>query len=505
MGGDPIGLPGKRGIRRLRPVSEAKLTAGDRRVLTRGRKRATAPAAAGAIALVLALALGASVQAATYNVNKRGDHTPNNCTPADCTLREAILTANMTLGIADRVVLPSRKPYKLAIPGDDDGGQIGDLDIGNDRLTLVHPGKGRATVDADGVGRVFDVYSAATFKQLVITGGAEDYGGGIDVSPPGNATVTDSVVKDNHATIVGGGISTKAGAPLRVVHSRILGNRVDGYGGGVYAHDTLTMIGSLVAGNRTDLSGPGGLGGWGGGVNIINNTGPPSKIKNTSIIGNRTGTTPSSNGGGGLVADLGVVRVNGSTIANNRTGGTGGGIEVDGAEPFSIVNSTVANNRSGETGGGIHLECCEVKMNSVTVVRNRANTDGIGSEAGGGIYAMGWPFHVENSLIALNTLSPLMAGNPPVKNDCSSTDPLLSLGHNLLSTRSLCDGFDGPGDLVRGRPKIGRLEKNGGPTETIALKRGSAAIGKAHKPSAPGRDQRGRKRDNHPDIGAFER
>ena len=47
--------------------------------------------------------------------------------------------------------------------------------------------------------------------------------------------------------------------------------------------------------------------------------------------------------------------------------------------------------------------------------------------------------------------------------------------------------------------------KNGGPTKTIALKKGSAAIGHAHKPSAPNRDQRGRKRDNNPDTGAFER
>jgi hypothetical protein len=60
-------------------------------------------------------------------------------------------------------------------------------------------------------------------------------------------------------------------------------------------------------------------------------------------------------------------------------------------------------------------------------------------------------------------------------------------------------------DLVRKKPRIGRLKRNGGPTKTVALKQGSPAIGKAHRPSAPDRDQRGRKRGNQPDIGAFER
>jgi hypothetical protein len=58
---------------------------------------------------------------------------------------------------------------------------------------------------------------------------------------------------------------------------------------------------------------------------------------------------------------------------------------------------------------------------------------------------------------------------------------------------------------VRGRPKIGALAKNGGPTQTIALKKHSPAIGNANRHTAPERDQRGKKRDRRPDIGAFER
>jgi hypothetical protein len=96
-----------------------------------------------------------------------------------------------------------------------------------------------------------------------------------------------------------------------------------------------------------------------------------------------------------------------------------------------------------------------------------------------------------------------------MENDCGfAIVPPLSLGNNLLSTDGpvgICEGFYGPTDRIRANPKIGKLARNGGPTKTIALKQGSPAIGLAHKPSAPNRDQRGRKRDGNPDAGAFER
>jgi hypothetical protein len=57
---------------------------------------------------------------------------------------------------------------------------------------------------------------------------------------------------------------------------------------------------------------------------------------------------------------------------------------------------------------------------------------------------------------------------------------------------------------LRANPKIGVLKSHGGPTQTIALLKGSPAIGRAGQ-TAPSRDQRGHRRDRHPDIGAFER
>jgi hypothetical protein len=58
-------------------------------------------------------------------------------------------------------------------------------------------------------------------------------------------------------------------------------------------------------------------------------------------------------------------------------------------------------------------------------------------------------------------------------------------------------------DQNRGRCRLAPLAANGGPTRTIALRRGSPAIGAARAGSAPRRDQRGVRRVD-PDLGAFE-
>jgi hypothetical protein len=57
-------------------------------------------------------------------------------------------------------------------------------------------------------------------------------------------------------------------------------------------------------------------------------------------------------------------------------------------------------------------------------------------------------------------------------------------------------------------PRLGLLQNNGGPTQTLALQRGSPAIGKADDAVAPATDQRGHARTDHfglaTDIGAYE-
>src|SRR5207244_12405888 len=77
-----------------------------------------------------------------------------------------------------------------------------------------------------------------------------------------------------------------------------------------------------------------------------------------------------------------------------------------------------------------------------------------------------------------------------------------SAGHNLESANTC--GLKKPGDMKNRNPKLGTLASNGGPTRTLALRKGSPAIDAAVK--CPATDQRGvrRPRGRACDIGAYE-
>lgn len=467
------------------------------------------------IALAIVVALVPNAEGASYEVTKRGDHAPGACTPADCTLREAVIEANNSVGVADRIVLPSRRDYKLTIDDALTGAASGDLDINNDRLTIVHPGKGRATIDQLATDRLFDVSVGAPLSlvKIEVTGGNDpsDGGYGAGIRSSANLKLTRSAVTKNTSSSCGGGIHTQLGADLTLRRTRVTGNRASSDGGGI-SHSCfgtggkLTMTNSLVANNRSDADSDS----FGrGGAMYFQAPSQNSAITQSTITGNRTGPGGHPTGaseGGGIYADTGRLRITGTTVSGNRSGDNGGGISVDGTEPLVLVNSTIADNRANSGGGGISGESGEISLNAVTVAHNLGNADGLLSEAGGGISNDSAELRVENSLIALNRLTEI-GGGGTLRNDCSApSDPgIESLGHNLISTRFLCDFFDGPGDLARRNPKIARLARNGGPTKTIALKRGSPAIDEAKRSSAPNRDQRGQRRGRKPDIGAFER
>jgi hypothetical protein len=67
-----------------------------------------------------------------------------------------------------------------------------------------------------------------------------------------------------------------------------------------------------------------------------------------------------------------------------------------------------------------------------------------------------------------------------------------------------CAGFNRPTDIVGVAPRIARLRSNGGATQTIALRKGSAAINKAKRSTAPKKDGGGRMRARMKDTGALE-
>jgi hypothetical protein len=461
--------------------------------------RITATAAA-TFALGISLAWTASAQAKTFEVTKSGDPVPGACKPNDCSLREAIRAANARPG-SDKVLLPNRKnPYKLAQAGLlEDGALTGDLDVTNDALAIAHKGRGSATVDAQGIDRAFEVFdgSPVRFTKIRIRGGNDTTtNGGGGVRTDANATFVRSVLAGNSAAVadgIGGGIDGDSDSTLTFKRSRVTGNTAYEAGGGIAS----SIDGRLVL-KRTKVTGNDVLDGSGGGVQMISAAG--ALIKQSTISGNEAA---SDSGGIHAVVNTtpSTLRIVSSTISGNEAGDDGGGMLVE-DHALPIVNSTIADNTANDFGGGIDLfDGVDASLNAVTIARNRAAADDPGPvpSLGGGIYQIDSAVEVRNSLIGLNTIG--IGGIQ--RNDCEG-ETFTSLGNNLLSTDVECDGFTAGGDIVRDNPKIGKLKKNGGSTKTVALKKDSPAINKAHGPSSPNRDQRGVKRKN-PDIGAFER
>ncbi|HET8900087.1 MAG TPA: right-handed parallel beta-helix repeat-containing protein [Rhodanobacteraceae bacterium] len=179
------------------------------------------------IALLLALAVGPAA-AATFNVNKLdvdlpdanpGDGTCHVASGEDCTLRAAIMETNANAG-ADTIIVPSAAHIVLGIPGrNEDAGATGDLDI-TSALTITTPlisNAERATIDAGGIDRVFDIAGTGdiTLQNLDLTGGlANDaiypWGGAIKVDGSGNLTIAHCEIHDNLAN-GGGAIDTTPG------------------------------------------------------------------------------------------------------------------------------------------------------------------------------------------------------------------------------------------------------------------------------------------------------
>lgn len=436
--------------------------------------RATATVITGMSVATLLAATPA--EAREFEVSDRGDHAPGACTAGDCTLREAVIAANLRPG-ADEILLSGGKRYELSIPSTgEDAAADGDLDITSGPLTILHRGKGTASIDANRIDRVLEIGAArTTLRKLTVRGGSANPldaggdGGGIAAGDFGDAplTIVGSRIIDNRSPAVdgnGGGIDTDIAGRLRVIRSVVAGNDAGGDGGGISGsvEGPMTIERSTITGNEA---------GEGGGLMVV---GPPATVTGTTIASNRA-----VGGGDGEVGD-------------------GAGIYVDDQGLLLITNSTISGNLADRSGGGIFGEPGgQATITSTTLARNRADADLAAPDgAGGGIQVNLAAFEVVNSLIALNTAS----GSP---SDCGGTGFVASEAPNLLTTTS-GGSCGGTGEIVSPNPGIGPLAANGGPTETIALRRGSPAIGAADPSLSPERDQRGVKRKD-PDLGAFER
>lgn len=202
-------------------------------------------------------------------------------------------------------------------------------------------------------------------------------------------------------------------------------------------------------------------------------------ITNTTVSGNSSNDSAAALGGlGGGIYNAGTLTVANTTISGNSVSRGrmsaipyGGGVYNTGK--LTITNSTITANQAADYwpaglpyGGGISNVGGTVLISNSTISNNSAlihTPFGTASSYGGGIYNQGTTgVTFQNSILA----------NNPSGGNCNGS--VSSHGYNL-SSDATCS-FNGSGDQKGINPKLGPLQNNGGPTQTMALPVGSPAI-----------------------------
>ena len=460
------------------------------------------------LAAMVALLMSNPAYGAGLVVNSTADTVAND---GACTLREAITAANTDTAsgaaLGECPAGSGADTITFSITGIIPLGS--ELPAISNNLTITGPSAASLTIsgdsdnDGDGDVPILTVNFGAIFTLEMVTvskGFRAGIGGGI--YNVGTLTVANSTFSGNRSTVGGGGIYN--GGTLTVTNSTFSGNSAGNQGGGILNDSTLTVTNSTFSGNNA----PSG----GGIINFRTLT-----VTNSTFSGNNA---PVGGGGGGIL-NYGALTVANSTFSNNSSGGGGGGIlhYSEGAFTLKVANSTFSGN-SATSGGGIFI----VSSGAVTVANsifsgNRAISDG------GGISNNRSPLTVTNSTFSGNsatfgggiygnitsTLRNTIVANSSIGGNCFGI-AITDGGGNLRwpNTDTSCVG-------TFGDPMLGSLANNGGPTETMALLLGSAAINTAIDAicaaavgspgfGAGGLDQRGvvRPQGAHCDIGAFE-
>jgi hypothetical protein len=413
--------------------------------------------------------------ATTWHVTDAGDTTGTTCTavPAQCTLRDAVNDAVD----GDTIVIDPGIDPALSTTG-----------IGTSKsLTIQGQGAAATTVSvgSDLIFTFSNVASTVRIEDLELTGGSPAIAPPENGGAPGgaifniaNLTLERVLIQNNHAQDGGPGLAGSSGS--------------GGIGGAIYTSGDLTIVDSTIRSNSAGDGGTGGVfnggnGGSGGGIVVADGTTTISRStldSNSSGLGGATANAlPGLGGDGGAIAVVGAAdgaAITNSTIYNNTTGPGGFGSTVQGG--------------AGGSGAGIDVAAGAVVLTNTTIANNLAGAGGASGSAGQGPNGDGGG--VIGTMVLRNSL---LSNNSPTNCGVGAADGL----HNIGFGDPSC-----PAGFAAGNPVLGAFQNNGGPTDTLALGAGSAALDQVPATGAncPATDQRGvtRPQGTACDIGAFE-
>jgi hypothetical protein len=422
--------------------------------------------------------------APTFTVNSLADvagypgDTVCETAPGDgiCTLRAAIMADNHLPGGNATIKIPAGTIKMTLGPTGTDDETTGDYNLTNS-VTIIGAGEKQTILDLNGLDRAFSIApgTVATISGLTIENGYTMYdpavysGGGI--FNQGTLSLTSVIINGNTA-YQGGGIYTTG--PMRLDASQISNNAsVEGplsEGGGIYVANNASVwiISTTIEANS---SYPADFDVGGGGIYCQFGT---LTLSTSTLSGNSfnpasAALDPSSGGG---LRSLGCnVTITASTISNNSSSNTGGGILQEGSTAtMQLINTTIANNRAPNGGGGVALKGGSIFLGNATVAYNQDNL----VHAGAGIDNMGGQIFLSDTFLADN-YDPRIVFPFYTPDDCKGT--LVSESYNLVSVLNSCIMVARPGDQIGVTAILEPLSFNGGPTQTMALPAGSPAIG----------------------------
>jgi hypothetical protein len=499
-----------------------------------------------ALAAAIFMVCAGNASAATIVVNTTSGNSPAG--DGQCSLSEAIADVDSPgassgdcapAAFGANTITLGPHTYQLGLPvvGQGSGLSIASSVSG---LHITGAGESATIIDARGSGtRALEIAAGAsvTISDLTVTGGhapdgaaagpvASDTIGGTGGSGAdggailnfGSLALSDAAVTNSVAGNGGqggpGGTAASGGSSGDPTAGWGGPGGNGGRGGAIFNDGDLMLSGATISGNQAGFGGTGGtagtaddgsstVGGRGGdagsGGGVANDAGTVT-IVDTTFNGNRTGNGgdggpragdpllgPGGAGGNGGAINLvgGVLLMTNSTLASNNAGPPGAG-----GSPVPAPAGPPASGTAGD-GGALAVSTATASLQNDTIAGNgvgAAGPSGAFPGTGGGIVVSSGttPATLRDTLLYLNS-----------GGDCLGT--VADGGHNLSFAGGGC-----PASFAAGNPNLGPLQDNGGPTKTISLQPGSAAIDAGA--GCPATDQRGvpRRAGTACDIGAYE-
>ena len=247
-------------------------------------------------------------------------------------------------------------------------------------------------------------------------------GGGVYVGTRADATLKGCTVANNKSVSTGGGIAAKL-STVTLDHTTVENNKAVNGGGlfhlGIAVPGSLTLQNGSIIRNNTASSMGGGLFLWGNvglksenseisgnkalyGAGIAasqytaNFASPKLELVDTKVNNNGDATTVM---GGGIYAAQGVVLNAKNTKLLDNTAKSGGGILLWSNSSADLNNSEVSGNKATGNGGGVCVydATCSLTTSNGTVFRENSGY------RGGGIFSSGGTVTVEDSTFEKNT------------------------------------------------------------------------------------------------------